>query len=247
MTDPLKPVSTRSALLTLLLGAEVASLSARELVAASSVVGFAEPTVRVALSRMTAAGDLVRDPEGRYALSDRLAERQRRQEQATRPLLRTWEGGWDVVVVTTAGRTAADRADLRTALARLRLAELREGVWTRPANLELEWPDVVSAVCDRFTGAGVDDDRELAHRLWDLRSWSEVARSLLEAVATEDPARRFTACATSGRHLLSDPVLPAELLPADWPGEELRSSHIAYKQWIIEMRRSLTAPADRDD
>ena len=39
------------------------------------VVGFAEPAVRVALSRMTAAGDVVRD-DGRYRLSDRLLERQ---------------------------------------------------------------------------------------------------------------------------------------------------------------------------
>ncbi len=57
----LKPVTTRSALLTLLLAAEVPSLTTRELIAAASVVGFAEPAVRVALSRMTAAGDVVRD------------------------------------------------------------------------------------------------------------------------------------------------------------------------------------------
>src|SRR5687767_4035467 len=126
----LKPVTTRSALLTLLLGAELPSLTPRELIAAASVVGFAEPAVRVALSRMTAAGDVVRDEEGRYRLSDRLLERQRRQEQATRPRVRDWTGDWELVVVTTAGRTAADRAELRAALGELRLAELREGVWT---------------------------------------------------------------------------------------------------------------------
>jgi len=36
-------------------------------------------------------------------------------------------------------------------------------------------------------------------------------------------------------------VLPAELLPDDWPGEELRESHLAYRQWLIEMRQSLAA------
>ena len=139
MTD-LKPVSTRSALLTLLLGAEVPRLTTRELVAAASVVGFAEPTVRVALSRMTAAGDVVRDEEGAYRLSERLVVRQRRQEEAAHPSLREWDGTWDLVAVTTAGRTASDRADLRAALAERRLAELREGLWTRPANLDLAWP-----------------------------------------------------------------------------------------------------------
>lgn len=245
----LKPVSTRSALLTLLLGADVTSLSGRELAAAASVVGFAEPTVRVALSRMAGAGDVVRDQDGHYRLSERLLERQRRQERATQPALRasdgSWDGSWDVVVVSTLGRTAADRADLRATLGGLRLAELREGVWTRPANLEPEWPDAVAAVCDRFTGAAVEDPTGLAARLWELEAWSATARALLDATATDDPVLRFTACATSGRHLLADPVLPASLLPADWPGDELRASHVAYKQWIVDMRRSL-APREQD-
>ncbi|MDQ6526027.1 PaaX family transcriptional regulator C-terminal domain-containing protein [Nocardioides sp. LHD-245] len=249
MTAPdLKPVTTRSALLTLLLGAEVPRLSTRELVAAASVVGFAEATVRVALSRMTTAGDVVRDAEGGYRLSERLAARQRRQEEAAHPSLRDWDGSWDLVVVTTAGRTAGDRADLRTSLAELRLAELREGVWTRPANLHLTLPDAVGAVCERFTGAAPDTGpTALTARLWDLDAWATTARRLLAATDTDDPVLRFTACATSGRHLLTDPVLPAALLPDDWPGDALRASHVAYKQWVVDMRRSLTDAGDRRD
>lgn len=235
----LKPVTTRSALLTLLLGAELPSLTTRELIAAASVVGFAEPAVRVALSRMTAAGDVMRDEDGRYLLSQRLLERQRRQEQATRPRVREWTGEWDLVVVTTAGRTAADRAELRTALGELRLAELREGVWTRPANLDIDWPARVDEVSDRFSGASVTAAADLVGRLWDLAGWARTARALLAATDTTDPVLRFTACATSGRHLLTDPVLPPALLPDDWPGDELRAGHVAYKQWVNDMRRSL--------
>lgn len=234
-----KPVTTRSALLTLLLGAELPSLTTRELIAAASVVGFAEPAVRVALSRMTSAGDVVRDEDGRYRLSDRLLERQRRQDRATRPALQDWDGGWELVVVTTAGRTAGDRAELRAALGELRLAELREGVWTRPANLAIDWPASVEQVSDRFRGAPVTHAGELAARLWDLAGWARTARELLAATDTTDPVLRFSACATSGRHLLTDPVLPAELLPHDWPGDELRAGHVAYKQWVNDMRRSL--------
>lgn len=237
----LKPVSTRSALLTLLLGAEVASLTSRELVAAASVVGFAEPTVRVALSRMTAAGDVIRDAVGSYQLSERLTERQRRQERATHPHRRDWDGSWEIVVVTTIGRTATDRADLRASLTDLRLAELREGVWTRPANLELDWTDAVTQVCDRFMGSPAAEPMAVAARLWDLDAWAATARDLLDATDTNDPVLRFTACATAGRHLVTDPVLPAALLPANWPGDELRASHVAYKQWVVDMRRSLTA------
>lgn len=235
----LKPVTTRSALLTLLLGSELPSLTTRELIAAASVVGFAEPAVRVALSRMATAGDVVRDEDGRYRLSDRLLERQRRQDRATRPAVGDWDGDWEIVVVTTAGRTAADRADLRATLSELRLAELREGVWTRPANLAIDWPAFVEGVSDRFVGAPVADPGDLVARLWDLDAWARTARELLAATDATDPVLRFTACATSGRHLLTDPVLPAELLPRDWPGDELRAGHVAYKQWINDMRRSL--------
>lgn len=234
----LKPVTTRSALLTLMLAAEVPSLSTREMVAAASVVGFAEPAVRVALSRMSAGGDVTRDPDGRYRLAPRLLERQRRQEQAAHPPRREDDGSWELVVVTTAGRTATERAELRTTLTELRLAELREGVWTRPANLELIWPHAVLDVCERFTGAPAASPRQLAARLWDLDGWARVARELIAATATDDPVLRFTACATSGRHLLTDPVLPAALLPDDWPGEELRAGHVAYKAWINEVRRA---------
>lgn len=234
----LKPVTTRSALLTLMLAAEAPSLSTREMVAAASVVGFAEPAVRVALSRMSTGGDVVRDDEGRYRLSDRLLERQRRQEQATHPRRRAWDGDWELVVVTAAGRTAAERADLRATLTELRLAELREGVWTRPANLDLTWPAAVDEVCERFTAAPETQPAELAGRLWDLDTWARTARDLLAATHTDDPVLRFTACATSGRHLLTDPVLPADLLPDDWPGEDLRAEHVAYKAWINEVRRA---------
>lgn len=235
----LKPVTTRSALLGLLMGAEGPTLSARELVASASLVGFAEPTVRVALSRMTAAGDLVRRGDGRYALSDRLVERQGRQDAAVHPRTRDWDGDWEMVVVTATGREPADRAELRQRLADLRLAELREGVWTRPANLERAWPADLDGVCERFVARPEGDQVALAAGLWDLDGWAATARELLEGAEATDPTLRFTACATSVRHLLMDPVLPEDLLPADWPGAALRAEHVAYKEWLIAMRQSL--------
>ncbi len=235
----LKPLSTRSALLSLLLSAEQATLSARELVLGAGLVGFAEPTVRVALSRMTAAGDLVKGADARFALAERLVERQRRQEEAVAPRLRPWDGDWEMVVVTATGRGAAERAELRTRLTDLRLAELREGVWTRPANLARPWPEDLDAVASRFASRPEEDAAALAARLWDLDAWAATARDLLAATDASDPTLRFTACATSVRHLLADPVLPDDLLPADWPGAELRASHLAYKEWLTTMRQSL--------
>ncbi|UUZ61482.1 PaaX family transcriptional regulator C-terminal domain-containing protein [Nocardioides sp. B-3] len=239
-TSLVRPVSARSALPGLLLGAEEPALSARELVAGARLVGFAEPTVRVALSRMLAAEDLVRTDDGGYRLSPRLLHRQRLQEAAIHVRTKEWDGAWDMVVVTATGRSAADRARLRSMLQELRLAELREGVWVRPANLDLAWPDDLADLCERLTMQPAGDPAELAARLWDLSGWAERARALLAATDTDDPVLRFTACATSVRHLLEDPALPDELLPRDWPGAELRRAHLDYRTRLTETRRANT-------
>lgn len=240
-TSDLRPMSTRSALLTVLLGAEVDRLPARELVNIGRFLGFAEPTVRVALSRMVATGDLWRDEQGEYRLSERLLDRRRSQALAIQPATTTWRGEWEMVVVRTTGRSAVDRADLRALLTTRRLAELREGVWTRPANLLIDWPAPVEAVGVRFVSRPAVDPIQLAADLWNLQAWAAAARSLLAAADTDDPITRFTACAMSGRHLLDDPVLPVELLPDDWPGAELRAVHLASREWLVQTRRTLAA------
>ncbi len=139
----LRPLSARSVVLSLLLGVHPAELSAAALVRAGDLFDVPETTLRAAVSRMVSAGDLVRDG-GTYRLSERLLDRQRRQDEALRIDQVDWDGAWEQVVITSSGRSAADRAGLRSTLAALRLAELREGVWLRPANLARPlpaWPD----------------------------------------------------------------------------------------------------------
>ncbi|GAA3311907.1 hypothetical protein [Nonomuraea dietziae] len=65
-------LTARSAVLSALLGSHPPRLPSRALVRVGEVFGIAEGTVRVALSRMVAAGDLVQD-DGRYELSERPA------------------------------------------------------------------------------------------------------------------------------------------------------------------------------
>ena len=137
----LRPLSARSVVLSLLLGAHPAELSAAALVRAGDLFEVPETTLRAALSRMVAAGDLVRDGST-YRLSERLLERQRRQDAALDAETTAWDGSWEQVVITSSGRSAQDRADLRATLASLRLGELREGVWLRPANLARPLPVV---------------------------------------------------------------------------------------------------------
>lgn len=233
-----RPLSARSVVLSLLLGAHPPELSARELGRLVEGFGIGGSTLRAALSRMVAAGDLRRTDAG-YRLSDRLLERRRRQDESVEPRTRAWDGDWELVVITATGRGPAERADLRTRLAALRLAELREGVWLRPANLERRLPAGLDGVAERCTARPDRPARELAAGLWPLDAWSGTARALLGHVdrATR-PAERLTAFAAVVRHLLADPVLPRALLPADWPGDALRSAYAEYRRELTGEVRS---------
>ncbi|WP_320774182.1 PaaX domain-containing protein, C- domain protein, partial [Streptomyces sp. CRN 30] len=174
----LRPLSARSVLLSLLLGTHPPELPVRELVRHAERFDVGGSTARAALSRMAAAGDLRRTATG-YRLSERLVERQRRQDEAVHPRTRAWDGDWEMVVITATGRGPAERAELRTRLTGLRLAELREGVWLRPANLRRPLPVALDAVAQHYTARPERPARELAAALWPLDGWAATSRALL--------------------------------------------------------------------
>jgi phenylacetic acid degradation operon negative regulatory protein len=217
----LRPLTARSAVLSTLLGAHPPRLPARNLVRVGELFDIAEGTIRVALSRMVAAGDL-RQVNGDYELTERLVERQGRQDQSLSPALAPWSGDWEIAVVTADRRSAASRNAFRRRMAGLRLAEVREGTWLRPANLDRP----LDAGCLVLLGRPASDPADLAATLWDLPAWAQRARRLHAALAeAADLASSFIVSAAVLRHLVADPVLPDALLPADWPGELLRTRH----------------------
>lgn len=241
----LRPLTARSIVLSTLLGHHPPALPVRALVRVGELFGIAEGTVRVALSRMAAAGDLLQLPDGSYALTERLLARQARQDDSRSPSTRDWRGQWEIAVVTAERRAAADRGALRRAMAALRLAELREGTWLRPANLVRVRPAVVTGQCTLLTGVPEGDPAALAAALWDLDGWARRARALTAAAdAAEeagDLARRFTVAAAALRHLLADPLLPDELLPGGWPGAALRDRYAAFEADLRAVLRRHTA------
>jgi len=117
-----------------------------------------------------------------------------------------------------------------------RFAELREGIWLRPDNVDIELtPDVLDRV--RVLRSRDDDPAELAARLWDLPGWARIGRELLGEIArASDIPGRFVAAAGMVRHLLTDPVLPVELLPDDWPGDALRKAYTIFAAELVARR-----------
>lgn len=247
----LRPLTARSLVASTLLGLHPPRLSARLLVASGELFGIAENATRTALSRMVGAGELV-VVDGAYELTGRLLERQTRQDASRHPVVRRDDGSWETAVVSAERRPAGERAALRSAMAALNLAELREGVWMRPANLD---PDrqpaaraVVASQCRSFSARPDGDPAALAAELWDLDHWSGAAEQLRARMAEVLPsleagdqavfAPAFELAAIVLRHLLGDPMLPPSLLPSQWPGPLLRNEYDTYDRAFTRLWRS---------
>ena len=242
MSRPPARMTARSVVLSVLLGAHPAWATAAELIRLTADFGINENALRVALTRMVANGDLVRSADG-YRLSDRLLVRQRRQDDALAPPVLPWDGRWTTVVITSVGTDAKARSSLRKVLQENRFGELREGVWLRPTNLR---PALDHQIADRVRVLHADDHAPaaLARELWDLPTWAATGRRLLDEMAGADGVPgRFVAAAAMVRHLLTDPVLPPELLPAGWPGDELRSAYAEFAAELAARRNHIEVEA----
>ena len=228
----LRPLSARSALASVLLGTDPPELPTGALVRLCGRLGIAEGTTRVALSRMVSAGELEASAAGSGGfrlVGPELLARRELQEQARRPLPGDWDGSWNLMVVAGSARPVAERNEVRRVLADARLAEWREGVWLRPANLPRPGAGVLTGASYQWLQARPEDDpARLAGELWPLVDWAARGRELLRIHAAGpdgDAVFTFAAAAALLRHLRADPLLPSELLPAGWPGDELRRAY----------------------
>ncbi|MDQ2753996.1 MAG: PaaX domain-containing protein, C- domain protein [Actinomycetota bacterium] len=235
----LRPLTARSVLLSVLLGTHPPRLAVQNLIRAGELFGIAEGTVRVALSRMAAEGE-VEAERGRYLLAERLVARQHRQDEGRRPPTRRWDGAWEMAVVRAERRSEVDKK----VLVELRLAELNPGVWTRPANLDRDWPEQVDGWTRRFAARPEGSSAELAGALWDLDGWAKRANALCTAFAeTTNPAARFVVSAALLRHLTRDPLLPKELVAPTWPGDALRDAYRRFEEELSSLLSSASASA----
>jgi phenylacetic acid degradation operon negative regulatory protein len=246
-----RPLSARSVLASALLGADEPRLRVGELVGVASLFGISGGAARTCLWRMVSAGELTSD-DGVYALAGRLLERRQRVDVASRiddTALSPWDGTWELAIVSLERRSATDRLALRKAAIALHLAELREGIWIRPDNLDRDRLPTLRAVLDQqcvhFHRAETDIPADAVRSLFSLDDWAVDARRLtaamndeldIEAAGADDSTYQFALSIAAVRHLELDPLLPAELIPDDWPAHELRESYrrfdALFKRWL---------------
>lgn len=245
---PRRPLTARSVIASTLLGVVPPRLPARALVRSGELFGLSESATRTALSRMAAAGEVEADDDG-YRLVGPLLDRHARQQAARQPTEdpagsgdaeAEWDGSWLLAVVTAERRPAAERAAFRDAARRLHLAEVREGLWARPDHPaatrrahERAAANTIAAQATWVRGARPEAPERFV-AAFDLDGWADEARSLIAELQDGQPmldagdhtalGATFVTAAAVLRHLVADPSLPSGLLPADWPGAELRQT-----------------------
>jgi phenylacetic acid degradation operon negative regulatory protein len=228
----LRPLDARSIALSVLLGSHPPVLPARALVALAELFGIAGGTMRTALSRMVAAGEL-QVSDGRYRLTGRLLDRQRSQDLGRREPSQDWDGAWHTVVTARDQRDLSERRRFRVEMTDHRFGELRPDIWMRPANLDPP-PDRSDVILTTGALSGADPTR-LCRRLWDLDQLGDQGAALLSGLRRlltdadwSDPRSIpavFTFSAAVVRYLRADPLLPSELLADRWPAADLRAEY----------------------
>ena len=252
----MRPLTTRSVLLSTLLGTHPPVMPVAALVRAGALFGISEGSVRTSLTRMVARGELETEA-GRYRLFGALVDRQRLQDVSRQDPRQPWTGRWVLAVITSSEQSSADRSQLRSVLQR-RFVEQRPGVWARPENLsrdDLGW-SALDEHCVRWFAHPDRDDAALAADLWDLESWSVEALRLRRGLAdwqsaldADDPSALrpgFEISAAVLRHLVRDPLLPDDLLPRGWGGPALRGDYQRFDESYQRVIRTwLRAEADQ--
>lgn len=198
-------------------------------------LGIENGALRTAMSRLAADGWVVRERSGRNSIYALAGSGRREFDEATRRIYAAgppdWDGRWTAVLLT------GSSADERTAeLAAAGFAHVGGPAWIRPETAP--GPAMPEPGSDMLVISGASDGLP-AHvdRFFDLEALAKSYRGLAEAFAPLrralergvglEPLQAITARTLLihdwRRAVLHDPGLPAELLPADWPGETARA------------------------
>ena len=159
--------------------------------------------------------------------------------------LEPWDRTWRIIGLAIPEKRRAARDALRSLLVEFGAAPLQPGLYVHAYELDsfvrqlaehLRVSDGVAELATRTIRIGdVRRDEDLVNRLWplaDLAGRYEAIERRLATIARRAPtdtgdrlaAAMFSATVDMETVLRSDPLLPAELLPADWAGSHARQA-----------------------
>ena len=206
--------------------------------------------VRTAMSRLTADGWFERNRIGRNSFYRLVQSGRQTFDIATKhiygPPASDWTGRFELLLIGNGG----DRDAAREALKNAGFGSPLPGVWVAPSGVPV--PEEAAGAIRLEVSAEDDSGRRLLSESWPL---DRTADAYLKFMKTFEPlhasirrgevladADAFTARILLIHHyrrvVLRDPLLPAPLLPRDWPGR-------AARQLCGEIYRGLLAASEQ--
>jgi phenylacetic acid degradation operon negative regulatory protein len=224
------------------------------MVAALGLVSVSDGNARQAISRASQAGWLASRKHGRRArwrLTERAEDLLSRGAERIYPFGQgalEWAGRWLVVLASVPESQRDARYRLRVRLSWAGFGSLGPGIWVSP------WPEREAEALEVIDSLGVSlparsfvahhgrigDQSTIVDDAWDLATLADDYQAFIDEFGSLKPAtpaetascmlrlvhnwRRFPAV---------DPVLPLELLPADWPGREAAAVFAGQRErWL---------------
>lgn len=246
--------------LSLLAASRGQALSANALVRAGEVLGVSGNAMRVALSRLSASGDIVAQGRGRYVLPERRRQavaHVRRYRQGFLPRVK-WSGRFvGVLTAELSRRSTTDVARRERALQLAGFRHFAHGLWLRPGNLE----GGAHALARQVKALGFDQRADVIEvtldtaqqrafaRSYDIAADQKRARALLRRVQhflrafSKLPPREvakesFFLGDEVLRFLARDPLLPEQLADAR-PREALAAAMEALDERAFAVWQTL--------
>jgi len=210
-------------------------------------------TVRVTMSRLKNEGWFTSRREGRetvYALTQTMVDvLDEGRSRIFAPSARSWSGEWTMVIYQMSEAERVERNQLRKKLAWHGFGPMTTSTWLAPGDRSAEARAFVDeGVRDqvdilRCSSQGVDHDRDLATRCWDLETLAADYRDFVSAhkpLAKEASRLTGTAALVARTGLIStfrhfpfrDPRLPLEIRPTPWPGDD---AHASFRRTYDEL------------
>lgn len=205
------------------------------LLAFFKALDISDGVVRTAMSRLASDGWLERSRVGRNSFYRLAAKGGETFRLATEHIYRQrpprWRGEFDWLLLDNSGERERVRADMLEA----GFGAPAPGQWIAPAGANIP-PIAANALKMRVSGDAAAN-RALAARSWPLAETAAAYRRFLIAF---EPLRLSLAAGARfsdldalvarvllihnyRRIVLRDPILPAEILPEDWPGADARA------------------------
>ncbi|MFJ9364569.1 PaaX family transcriptional regulator C-terminal domain-containing protein [Nocardia sp. NPDC101769] len=265
---------------------EDATIDAGELYDVAAVLGMSDQQVRLCIKRLVAEGRFTHEGRGRRAVlrategtlgtiepdleNLRFAYAQDRGEVP-------WDGVWHLVAFAVPEANRQARGAMREAIVYHGGAPIQGGLYVSPhawedrirslaAKLDIDGQLTTLSTGELSVG-GITGGPELTARLWPLDTLAAgyerllaAAERTLPALRTADPARQLSLAITLAsefdRAVVSDPLLPPELLPRPWIGVTARAAvaecwvelnaaplpPIRLFRWYAEAVAVITAP-----